>query len=1099
MIFEDPTGRRWRRTQRIAMILAVVGVGVVADAAFGTFVTPKIASADIVPQTSQSREVSGEPLNVPGALLRPSHGTGESQTGPRSFASLPFVHAAFVQQDEPPSVASLRKHIAQLQVVMPDWLTFDAADGSMTHKVQPALASLLKTSGVQVMPRIANTDAKGNWSSDHLGELFNDKAATDKFTANLLAFLGETGADGVNFDIELLKPGQHRAYASWLAEVIGAMHAKGFSATVDLPMSDSSFDLTAIANAADAVVLMAYDQHWAGTEPGPVAGNDWYRSGVAEAAKHVPANKLIMGVGAYGYDWTEGKPTGDTIDFRTAMEFASAAGQPVVSAGSDVNAHFDYTDTKKQIHHVWLLDAVSAWNQYRTAVNAGTRGAALFRTGTEEPSLWNFFGTNSGKPFDPYVLTKIITEAFATYQGDGELLRVDSGMTNGQREITVKDGAITAASIIRPPRLYEVHRFGKLDEKLIALTFDDGPDAEWTPQVLAELAKHKTPATFFVIGNQVERFPSIVQATVAAGHLLGNHTFTHPDLKKTPLAVLRDELNATQRTIQAVTGRSTILFRSPFDIEPDPSTIEQLAPIHLATDMGYVFAAADIDTFDYLHPSSDHIVAHVLAHVTDGKSHVVLMHDGGGNRKRTIDALAKLIPALQAEGYTFVTLGTLMGAAPDKMMPSVAMTERPFMLGAALETYVRGDGWLYGWNALEILFTVTTLIAVGRFALLGTLIWFGARKRKAANNPPIAFTGPVRVLVPAHNEEKVILRTLETLLTSDYPNMAITVIDDGSKDNTANLVRQFAAAHPQVHLIAQANTGKAEALNNAFRRSPEDIVVTIDADTIIYPDTIRLLVAPFADPTIDAVCGNVKVGNIHNMLTAFQNVEYVTSQNYDRLAFDTINAISVVPGATGAWKRRKVLEAGGYSGATLTEDADLTLEMLARGSRIVFAPHAQSATEVPETVHALFKQRFRWCFGTYQSLWKHRGNFNKGTLGWVVLPNILLFQILLPLLAPVGDGILLLFLFRGLLAPIAVGYLMFLVLDVIVALTAFRLEQRKPVSALVILVQRFYYRQFLYIVTFAALLAVLRGGRRGWNKLERTGSVAVPIEAAQPA
>ena len=200
------------------------------------------------------------------------------------------------------------------------------------------------------------------------------------------------------------------------------------------------------------------------------------------------------------------------------------------------------------------------------------------------------------------------------------------------------------------------------------------------------------------------------------------------------------------------------------------------------------------------------------------------------------------------------------------------------------------------------------------------------------------------------------------------------------------MVEAWAERDLRVSLIRQRNAGKASALNRGLRAVEEEILVTIDADTLVLRETVSNLVKPLADPTVDAVCGNVQVGNIRNLLTSFQSVEYVTSQNYDRRAFDSVNCILVVPGATGAWRRSTLLKVGAYSADTLTEDADLTLSILKAGGRITYAPLAKSITEAPQNLGALFRQRFRWCYGTLQCLWKHRGSFGKGALGWVGCP-----------------------------------------------------------------------------------------------------------------
>jgi hypothetical protein len=219
-------------------------------------------------------------------------------------------------------------------------------------------------------------------------------------------------------------------------------------------------------------------------------------------------------------------------------------------------------------------------------------------------------------------------------------------------------------------------------------------------------------------------------------------------------------------------------------------------------------------------------------------------------------------------------------------------------------------------------------------------------------------------------------------------------------------------------------------------------------------------------------------------------VEYVTSQNYDRRAFASLNCIAVVPGATGAWRRRAVLDAGGYSTQTLTEDADLTLTVLARGGRIVYAPDARGITEGPESLRGLFKQRFRWTYGTLQCLWKHRRLLGPGAAGCVALPNMILFQVVFPVLAPVGDAVLLPCLWRHDVSAVVAGYVTFLLMDVVGSAIAYRLDGRRLRGLWVLLAQRVVYRPFMYAVTLRALLAALAGRRHGWNKLARAGTVA---------
>ncbi|MGD0640844.1 MAG: glycosyltransferase [Roseiarcus sp.] len=1101
MIFEDPTARRGRFVRVVGLTLAVIAFAAVGLVALSVLTPPQLPA---LPSALQTARVAGDavvvrlddttsvaaassgPSTTPSAATAPSAPAATS-TAPAPAASLGgpgFLNAAFVLQDEQMSVASLRAHLKNLQIVFPDWMSFADATGALSVKVDRKIADQLRAAGVKVLPRVANIDANGEWFEAGLGDFLRNADAANVFLDRLLATLAENNADGVNIDIESLHPQDERVYVDWLVRLTNALHARGFLVTVDVPMNDEAYDYEAIGRIADAVVLMAYDEHWSTSAAGPIASRPWYQDGLDQAAERIDPDKLIAGVGAYAYDWTEGGHTAEALEFDEALALADSHNARIEAGGEDVNSHFHYVDDARRNHDVWMLDAFSAWNEYAYARHAGVRGAALWRTGPEDPQLWSFFGAPNAANFDPRALSRTPNIDTVRIEGKGELLRVDEGRRDGVRDFGVTNGFIDWARYETLPRSFKVQRFGGDNApKRIALTFDDGPNPIWTPQVLSVLAKYGAPATFFLIGENVERAPQLVREEVEAGYLIGDHTYSHPDLTAISKARLWVEASFGQRQIEAAAGRSTLLFRPPYDTDSAPTSAAQLAPLEDIDRMGYLVAGADVDSQDYDRPGADAIFNIVMHDLVSTGGHVVVFHDGGGDRSQTVAALDRLIPALREAGYEIVPLNELIGVSAASLNPELSRREELLSFGARIPAWTHTSGA----EILVYLFAFTTGIAILRILFLGVLV-ARDRRRRTAETPP-AFEPPVCVLVPAFNEARVIGRTIEAALASDYKRLRILVIDDGSADETARVVEGWAARDPRVALLRQRNAGKAAALNRGARAAEEEIVVTIDADTLVLRHTISSLVKPFVDPAIDAVCGNVQVGNVCNLLTAFQSVEYVTSQNYDRRAFDSLNCISVVPGATGAWRRATLLAVGGYSGDTLTEDADLTLTILGAGGRITYAPLAQSITEAPQTIAALFRQRFRWSYGTLQSLWKHRRHFGRGPLGWVALPNVAMFQLLFPLLAPIGDFIFLLALLRLDLRPVAVGYATFLALDLLASSVAFRLDRRPLRDMWVVVVQRFVYRPFLYVVTFSVVLAALRGRRQLWNKLARTGAV----------
>jgi cellulose synthase/poly-beta-1,6-N-acetylglucosamine synthase-like glycosyltransferase len=376
----------------------------------------------------------------------------------------------------------------------------------------------------------------------------------------------------------------------------------------------------------------------------------------------------------------------------------------------------------------------------------------------------------------------------------------------------------------------------------------------------------------------------------------------------------------------------------------------------------------------------------------------------------------------------------------------------------------------------------------GRLLFVGALAVFDRLRERRHELPASAQTyrPSVAVLIPAYNEEKVIERTVRAALASDYPDLRVIVIDDGSKDKTLEVARdafEREEASGRVLILTKPNSGKAEALNFGLQHlEDEEIFVGIDADTVIAPDAISRLVVHFIDPEVAAVAGNAKVGNRVNLWTRWQALEYITSQNFERRALNMLGAVSVVPGAIGAWRTSAVREAGGYHTDTVAEDADLTMALLRRGYRVEYEDLALAFTEAPVNANGLMRQRFRWSFGILQSVWKHRAAFaRKGWLGWVALPNIVIFQILLPVVSPFID----------------LMFAAFLIIDFITSAIAFALERRLPemredVSLLSqVWLQRFAYRQLFSIVLFKTLKRAIGGQSFAWDKLERTAALSI--------
>ena len=1095
MIFETHSNKRkWALRVGVAGIV-VGGLALLLALLLGVFTNPTFRPSLRQPNLSvrPSRSPSELEHAIPDVATAPSDSTPKSAPASRqTFLKKPFLHTAFVATDDPQSLADLENHVHALDAVFPTWFSVSKADGVIVRRAPPEATRLVLSGKTLVLPVVSNTDVKGNWHADELASLIDNPKASSLLIEHLRDEVIQLNADGINIDFEQLSAADRDNFSEWLKRLTASFHAKNLLVCVDVPLNDDAYDYEYLGEVADAVVLMAYDQHYAGGNAGSIAGNVWFNDGIEELVSQVPPAKLIVALGAYGYDWnlaTKEPPA--SLSYAEAMILASDVQADVEATGEEMNSTFTYQDDKDQRHEVWFLDAIAAWNQVTMARKLKVHGFSLWRLGMEDPGAWDFLAAPVPDGFDPTRLASARAEPAIAFNGEGELLNIRSVPADGRRELTFDADMVDYSSYQVMPRYYTVDRLGHDAGKRLALTFDDGPDLQWTPQILELLREQQIPGTFFIVGDEAQKYPDIVSREYAEGHLLGNHTFFHSNICSVNETRLHMEINMTQRVIESIIGRGSKLFRAPYDTDTSPTRASELQPLYSVCQLGFVIVGGDIDSCDYLAPGADAIVNNITKLLKPDGPNIIVMHDGGGDRHQTLEALRKLIPQLKAQGYEFVSVARLMGVDRLDLMPTINSGENLVVCGSRVFTWLRTQGWV----VLQWLFFATTAISLLRIIFLGVMVLWGRRQFAKTK---LGFRPPVTVLIPAYNEAKVIRRTLDGILNSDYPDLEIMVVDDGSTDDTAAIVAGYALQHPQVSLVTKPNGGKWSALNAGFTASRREYLVTIDADTIVPPGTIGELIAPFADPQVDAVCGNVQVGNIHNILTAFQDLEYVTTQNYDRRAFHALNCISVVPGATGAWRRQSVLNADGYSPQTLTEDADLTLTMLTQGAKIVYAPDARSVTEAPDSCPALFKQRLRWSFGTFQCLWKHRRQLFNGSLGWVAMPNLLCFQVIYPLLSPIGDVVFVLSLLRGDFGAVAIGYLMFLAMDLVGSLIAFRLDGRSARTLWVVLIQRFFYRQFMYLVAFRSILEAIKGGRQAWNKLDRKGSVSLSAMETEP-
>jgi cellulose synthase/poly-beta-1,6-N-acetylglucosamine synthase-like glycosyltransferase/peptidoglycan/xylan/chitin deacetylase (PgdA/CDA1 family) len=626
----------------------------------------------------------------------------------------------------------------------------------------------------------------------------------------------------------------------------------------------------------------------------------------------------------------------------------------------------------------------------------------------------------------------------------------------------------------------------------VALTFDDGPDPRWTPQIAAVLRRERVHGTFFVVGSEVARHPDLVRQLARDGNEIGNHTFTHVALSNGPLWERRLQLELTEAAIVGATGRYTRLVRPPYSATSDAVTVSQERALARDTKRRYLVVLANFDSEDWKRGPVRAIVRNASPPGTTGG--IVMMHDGGGNRSHTVAALRTLIPALRARGFRFVTVSELAGLPRSVVEPVASPWDRR-----------RGDA--FGW-AVRLAFRMVTVLG---FLILGVGALVAARvvlvvalaswhKGRARGQPLLSgHLPPVAIIVPAYNEAVGIEAAVRSLAASDYPDFEVVVVDDGSSDGTAEIVEQLAL--DRVRLVRKENGGKASALNTGIASSTAPVLVMVDGDTLFEPTTVMRLVQPLADERVGAVSGNTKVGNRRGLLGRWQHIEYVTGFNLDRRMYEVLQCTPTVPGAIGAFRRDVLEEVGGVSDDTLAEDTDLTLAIGRTGRLVLYADDARAWTEAPSTLSDLWRQRYRWSYGTMQAVWKHKRALltrdpRQKRIGRRALPYIFFFQITLPIVAPLID----LFALYGLIftnpVPVIGYWLAFNALQVGLAAFAFRIDREslRPLWALPL--QQFVYRQLMYLVIIESTVSALVGTRAHWGTLQRSGDVEVAADSA---
>ncbi len=1021
------------------------------------------------------------------------------------------VRAAFYVDWDPQSLFSLQKNIKKLNMVMPEWFFIDPKTDLLRTEIDTAALKVMRSNNIRIVPLINNINnalPADGFDGDMIHRIINNPTKKAQLINDIANTLKKYHFQGINIDFEEFNENSDAPIIAFQKELYEKLHPMGLLVSQDIMASNEDFNIKELAKYNDYMFLMAYDEHYTGSVPGNISGQKWIERVLDETAKEIPENKIILCFAGYGYDWQAGK-VGVTLTYQEALSNAKLYKAKIDFDNDSYNNYYTYKDENGNNHYVNFTDAATNFNTIRFADEYGTAGTALWRLGSEDDRLWRFYNrslTNASlqtKPFN-YNSLENVNFGYATpdYIGDGEILNVVTNPEPGKIRLDIdkSENIISQQEYLQTPTKYVIKKYGNVKNQVI-LTFDDGPDPTYTPQILDILKKEKVPATFFIVGLQAENNIPLLQRIYNEGHEIGNHTFTHPNIATVSLERASTEMESTRLLIEAVTGRSTVLFRAPYNADSEPTGEDELKPIALSKQQNYYTVGESIDPNDWqIGAKADSIYLKTVSqYEANPEKGIILLHDAGGNRQATVEALPRIIKYFKIRGVQFTSVAHLLGKTKNEIMPKA---HESFL---SVDNFIFDFGYWFG-HFINATFWVAIILGFLRILLMFVMVFI--KKYKDHKNPPtynLDNANPypkVSIIVPAYNEEINAIKTIDNLLLQDYPNFDIVFVDDGSKDKTYQMILEAFGANIKVNVNTKTNGGKASALNYGINITQNNFVVCIDADTQLKIDALTQLMKRFTLATknnqeIGAVAGNVKVGNENTLLTKWQSIEYTTAQNFDRRAFDLINGITVVPGAIGAFRKEAIEKAGGFTIDTLAEDCDLTIRIIRMGYKVVNCVEAVAITEAPETLKEFMKQRFRWSYGVMQAFFKNKeACFNpkhKG-LGMVALPNIFIFQIILPIFAPLADLVLIISLIWNHNNPdslhkIGIYYIVFMFVDVLVSMVAFVFEKEKLSKLFWLIPQRFVYRQLMYVILFKAIKKAIKGESQGWGVLKRTGNV----------
>ena len=1088
-VFEDTSGRRERRLLWIVSVTFLLVILV-----SGTFYVRLLHLPNLPEVTATQPDENETDQDVIIHVLRNNDQTDCGQGIFRNPDRESGI-AGFVPFGDETSLTALRAHCAELEAVYYEAFTFGPAT--------PAILALGPQSAAFPLPEFQTGSIARNrplafpvvspgigTSSDTVNQMLSN--LTDGQLRTLIGDASDRGIDGgvclnlmgyTNIDPEALGSGL-RVLRDWL----GASQLM----TCLIGDPDAPFWENAdIRMLVDKAVVAGFLPD--GARQSPIAPFDWFETQIGKVQQSIPLPRLSVAFGAFASARTSGQRNSVQMPFAEAMFVAAAHDGRAIYAADAGNLFLSHADASGRLTQTWLQDASVFQNQ--SSVIDPEVQITLWPLGYEDPSIWQLIGQNIPAPTAVDVLEAPVemTDLIAV-DDTGLFLGRSTPSLSGQRQVDMDPttGLVTDVRYRTLPQPRSLGFFASADTPTLALTFSGLGDDQTTRALLNHLHDADVKAAFLLTANElIFADDEVLNRIVDEGHYLGTSTGSQVNSKR--WAVLQNNL-AQQRLAHAV-GRRGRFVLAPFEAGRFTDNRAALDHVTGLLGAGYVPVRSNVEVasgaFD-----PDYFYEQVYDAAVAQSVNIVNFNFAEGNTRNLLGAMPAIISNLQADGFEIRSLESLAQVSASDAQPASDLS--PDVVDHVMYPALRVT-----WVAIESYLLIMILTVAFRPPLIIGL----SLLRK--NRFPLdeTYTPAVTVIVPAFNEEKVIEKTIHSILACDYPDVRVAVVDDGSSDATSSVVKRVFGSDERVTLYREENSGKWFAENTAIERIDTDIFVVVDADTMLHPDALKYIVQPFKDEKTGAVSGLVELGNRENFWTACQAIEYRIAQSVLRRAYEVIHAILIVPGAIGAWRRSAVIKAGMVSGDTITEDADLTLAIHRADYDVHFVPEARSFTEVPTTLRTFYRQRLRWVFGLFQVIWKHKRSITDGYIvGIVSVIDAIWNRLIESVVHPIFDVLLLIGLYsflHGIItegttipdepAMIALFVLAFLpLMDFPILLTASLFEKKSEWRLFFVLpFLRFGYRQVLYFSVLKSIYLALAGRLTHWNKLKRSGTATI--------